>query len=391
MTFRHSHTRKSDFASTIRHALLAVWIGIVVFVAMVTIFAGYAGAINTMTTPFAGVAAMTFIGWWMLNLMLLAVNALLCRKLALPSIAAILATLKPFLVFCPLNIFHRAEINEENASRSFSLLSYNVAHMQDSLGMASLGYNRTMSHVLQSGADVVCMMEYTISPKNLHPAEMTAAQFDSLQTIYPYHETYAGDIAIFSKTPVKALPHPQADQWPRSGQMGAYEVTVCGRKLTLIPVHLCSIGLNEDDKDLYRDLVDSPSEIRGHASDMRHKLVEKLYRAFQQRLAQVSIIRDFVAETEGPVIVCGDFNDVPNCYAIRTLQSGAEMTDAYSQVGIGAKITFNAPLFFFRIDHVLYRGDLTPVSMTLGNVASSDHYPWLTTFVWNEPQRGTND
>ena len=385
---RHKH---QGSLTTAHHIMLAVWIGVVVFVAMATGFAGHAGKINTMNTPFAGIATMTFIGWWLLNLVILVANTIFCRKLTLVSAVAIIVTIKPFLVFCPLNLWNRPTITDNDTQRTFSVLSYNVAHMQDSVGMVTLGYNRTASTILSSDADVVCLMEYTQTTINPISHEMLPEQYDSLLSRYPYHETYAADIAVFSRTPITALEHPQAAEWPRSGVMGIYSVEVCGRPLTLIPVHLCSIGLSDDDKDLYRDLVDSPAEMRGKVSDMRHKLIEKLYTAFQQRYAQTTIISNYLAQTSENAIVCGDFNDVPNCYAIRTLEA-AGMTDAYSQVGIGAKITFNAPLFFFRIDHVLYRGNMTPVNMQRGNLASSDHYPWLTTFVWTEePQRGTND
>ncbi len=47
----------------------------------------------------------------------------------------------------------------------------------------------------------------------------------------------------------------------------------------------------------------------------------------------------------GNVIVCGDFNDVPGCRALRILES-AGLTDAYAELGLGPTITFNASHFF---------------------------------------------
>jgi len=35
---------------------------------------------------------------------------------------------------------------------------------------------------------------------------------------------------------------------------------------------------------------------------------------------------------------------------------------------------------YFGIDHILYRGDLHPLSMHRGGLRSSDHYPLIATF-----------
>ena len=69
---------------------------------------------------------------------------------------------------------------------------------------------------------------------------------------------------------------------------------------------------------------------------------------------------------------------------LKRLESiGMVHREVYPEVGMGYMSTYNRNRFWFRIDHVLYRGNLRPVSMERGKTASSDHYPLLTTFVFD--------
>ena len=87
----------------------------------------------------------------------------------------------------------------------------------------------------------------------------------------------------------------------------------------------------------------------------------------------------------GPdVIICGDFNDVPGCHAIRTF-ADAGFHSVYPSIGFGPMITYNARHLYFCIDHVLYRGALTPLYISKGTLKTSDHYP--LTPAWSPCQR----
>ena len=44
--------------------------------------------------------------------------------------------------------------------------------------------------------------------------------------------------------------------------------------------------------------------------------------------------------------------------------------------------TFHGSRLYFKIDQVLYRGDMIATSCHRDRAGSSDHYPLVTTFVW---------
>ena len=49
--------------------------------------------------------------------------------------------------------------------------------------------------------------------------------------------------------------------------------------------------------------------------------------------------------------------------------------------GFGPMITYNARHLYFCIDHVLYRGALTPLYISKGTIKTSDHYPLTVDFA----------
>lgn len=92
------------------------------------------------------------------------------------------------------------------------------------------------------------------------------------------------------------------------------------------------------------------------------------------------MVRQYVDSVSDPVLLCGDFNDIPGCYAYRVI-AGGDMTDAYRAAASGPAITYHADRFYFRIDQMMCRGDLTPLRVWRGTIPSSDHYPLIGYFA----------
>ncbi|MDE6368731.1 MAG: endonuclease/exonuclease/phosphatase family protein, partial [Muribaculaceae bacterium] len=151
------------------------------------------------------------------------------------------------------------------------------------------------------------------------------------------------------------------------------------QKVTIFNVHLQSFSLVPEDKEMFKKLTrlkGSETEI----AQMRSHLVNKIREAAPQRVLDTEELIKYIRKFGGPnVIVCGDFNDVPGSYPLRML-ADEHLKEVYPEVGFGPMITYNANRFYFRIDHILYKGDLTPLSMKRGSVKSSDHYPVIATF-----------
>lgn len=346
--------------------------------ALALIASAFSGTINPQQSGFATIINMSLPLWILLNLLNLIFDAFFCRRLILIPIIAATICISPIYNFCPLNITSGGvKSNEQDIS--FKVLTYNVMNFVDNQGKYPGDINRTISHILSTDADIVCLQECEyLQP--LAKYHVTAEQIDSLKSRYPYYHIGHHGQAILSKHPFTNINLGLSRLY--SGDISAHLIEMNQRTITLFNVHLRSLRFNQDDREAYFGLTDIN---RSNGTDLSRLLPlrNKLYSAARHRARQARIIRAYIDNLGGNVIVCGDFNDVPNCYAIRTI-SGDSMSDAYAENAFGPTITFNANRFYFRIDHILYQGAIKAVDIERGDIASSDHYPLLTTFVWQE-------
>lgn len=355
----------------------SLWTLLNIVCGLCTLLAGYGGYINPDKFALAQLANMTFPGWIVLTLILLAVNLFIRKKLAWLSVAVLVACIGPILTISPLNFTSRS-LSPDDESRTFTLLTYNVYNFRDNQGVNPEWGNRTLSYILSTDADIVCLQESS----NLNGVGKKA-QRDSINSRYPYrlYSNRSGEV-LLSKYHATEIDTPQPD-WG-SGSFCAYDVEVEGHEVTVVNCHLQSIGLTDDDKELYRELTDkelrNPS--RSELSKVKNGIVTKLLAAFRIRAQQARYIKEFLATRKGNVILVGDFNDVPGSYAYRTIKSDG-LKDAYSECAFGPTVTYNDNRFYFRIDQMLYWGDLEAVRIKRGDLRSSDHYPLLATFLWN--------
>lgn len=371
---------KPEFPFNRHNVLLTAGIAVNVLAAAATVFTGYSGCISPETMPFAGLAGMTFPAWIAIDVLLIILDLIFRKRLAVVPAAALLVCISPILTFSPVN--HRpGELTEDEEYRSFTVLNYNVLNFVDNEGIYPDSINRTIQYILSTDADIVCLQECEyLAPFPKYC--VTGSQVDSLKERYPYYLIGRGGQSVLSKYPIMYIPLPIAPE--DKGDMAAYRTNVKGHALTIFNVHLQSIGLTVSDKELFLELTSMP--VKESLSRIRSQLVSKLYEAYYQRARQARLLRSYIDMLGGDIILCGDFNDIPGCYAIRTI-AGDSMRDAYLETQSGPKITYNANRFYFRIDHVLYQGELDAVSVVRGDIPSSDHYPLLTTYVWREDKR----
>lgn len=341
-----------------------------------TVFAGYGGNISPMTMPFAGVMVMTFPAWVLLNIILLILFLMFRRIMSLFPAITLIICISPILNFCPLN-FGAKSISESKNANSFTLLTYNVYDFIDYRKDYPENSNRTLDYIMETDADIVCMQEceYFSPLKRFH---VYSHQIDSLKKRYPYRKIDIKGQSIISKFPFEYQDSAYCDfGW---GGITAFKMTIKDKNLLIFNIHLQSIGLNDDDKELYKELTQLKTD--DNIKRAKNQLFTKLFNAFKGRSKQVDLLCSFIEKSPiENIIVCGDFNDTPNSYAINRI-TDMGVKDTYRNYGLGPTPTYNANRFLFRIDHILYKGNLSATAIERGDVNSSDHYPLLATFEW---------
>ena len=339
------------------------------------IVSGYSGAINPIEHPTAPAVAMTF-PFWLLGTVVCTIFTLFFRwKVALIGIVGMALAYSPIIEYCPIHLPKRAAADAD----TFTFMSYNVFGLVDQNNNYSGDLNPTISYILQNDADIVCLQELSAIHSNpqLH---ITPAQLDSLHSQYPYVFIGSHAQAIFSKFPVE----PIQIGFKYSGEAGSadmacFRTEIRGRKITIFNIHLQSFDLVKSDREMFAKL----KHLKGTEEEiamMKNHLMNKIREAGPQRVRDTEELIRYIKKFGGPnVIVCGDFNDVPGSYPLRML-ADEHLKEVYPEVGFGPMITYNAGGFNFRIDHILYRGDIRPLEMSRGSIKSSDHYPITTIF-----------
>ena len=343
-----------------------------VLLAAVMLVSAYGGSVSPESSVIPALVAMMFP--LMLPLMLIALvwSCFVSWKGVVFNLVVLMCCINPILRICPLNFDTEERIAKAPKGSTFSIMTYNVYLLWDVTGAKS-PTNRTVDYIISSGCDIVAYQEaYDFGGSSY--GGLSQEQFDRLKETYPY-SAYGPDreLGVLSKYPIKRLPVKLADT--NSFYLGCYEVNINGKPITLVNVHLQSLGLTPRDKEIYRNLTG------GHKESMdtvRHALLHKLKDAFHARARQAIKVRHLLDDISGPVIVCGDFNDISGCYAMRAIQ-GHDMGDTYRMAGLGPAVTYHDNRFYFRIDHILYRG-LTPLKCYVGDNPASDHYPVCAVF-----------
>ena len=100
-------------------------------------------------------------------------------------------------------------------------------------------------------------------------------------------------------------------------------------------------------------------------------IINRMKESYKKRAIEVKAIKEHIAISPYPLIVCGDFNDTPLSYAYHSIKGN--LIDAFSNSGKGIGNSFvNIPAL--RIDYILYENKFNSTNYQKHNQVLSDHY-----------------
>ncbi|MGH2646301.1 MAG: endonuclease/exonuclease/phosphatase family protein [Ginsengibacter sp.] len=140
-------------------------------------------------------------------------------------------------------------------------------------------------------------------------------------------------------------------------------------------IHLQSLKFTPQNLSyLDNSILNSDSNITESKS-----IISKIKTGFIKRSIQANFIKDEINHSPYPVIVCGDFNDVPNSYAYETI--GAGLQNAFVEKGAGIARTFSTISPTLRIDNIFTDKDFTVTQFTRVKKLLSDHFPIIADLI----------
>ncbi|MFT7121163.1 MAG: endonuclease/exonuclease/phosphatase family metal-dependent hydrolase [Neolewinella sp.] len=219
--------------------------------------------------------------------------------------------------------------------------------------------------------------------QGIKPALRTAFMSSIKPDIMLLQETsgYVNDIKAASKLSKRHQPNKKsiatyadnptfiADKFASPGNYNGFLITDVETEIgtiRIINAHLQSnrisgmAGQIGRDKDIGQEIDRAESMFRNYGA------------AAAIRASQAEDIRKAIKESPHPVIVGGDFNDVPSSYTYQRILTD-RLKDAWAEYGNGVGTTFTGPLPFLRIDFLLVDKSLTIHDIERVETGFSDH------------------
>lgn len=141
-------------------------------------------------------------------------------------------------------------------------------------------------------------------------------------------------------------------------------------------IHLQSLKFSETN----RNYLDKPTMSDSTVSESK-SIISKLKRGFLKRIVQANKVKEKIEQSPYPVIVCGDFNDVPNSYAYAKIGKGLQ--NAFVEKGLGFGRTFSGISPTLRIDNIFLDKRFTEDQFIRIDKKLSDHFPLITDVIIN--------
>jgi endonuclease/exonuclease/phosphatase family metal-dependent hydrolase len=268
------------------------------------------------------------------------------------------------------------------ADSSIRIMSYNVhnfKHVDGGVKQEDFA-NQVMDMVREQNPDLLCCQEFAGFKSGVTRQkciDIFAEEAGFQYVYYNRHNNYAGNV-VFSKYPIEKVS--DVSDFAKENTYGVMVSVDAGDKgkFHVANVHLLSYMITDSEIES----LTTPQE-RQELEALGKTLVHKLNFAFQCRSEELQKVLEGLAPIEGPVIVCGDFNEPPLSYNYRQMQK-AGFVDTFTKVGHGIKPTYAGKLPLLRIDYVWANDGVTPLDFKRHRWKASDHYPIILDFAINE-------
>jgi len=268
---------------------------------------------------------------------------------------------------------------EKPTAGSLKIMTFNVHNLDGIEGNKKdrSTRSRIIDFLKIQKPDILCLQEFYL--KNADTSgffdrfnEAINSKYYFYQNYYEYRKKRGIDaIATFSRYPFIGNGSLKLNQ---KEVFAIYsDIIIDEEKIRVYNIHLESFHLGNEDYSFYSKLSERELD-RLKFQDGFYKIIAKLRKAFIIRAQQVEILRESIAISPYPVIICGDFNDTPTSYSYNILKD--DLYDSFRKAGVGFFGSTYAGRFpSFRIDYILFDKSFKAYEYHKHNTDLSDHFP----------------
>ena len=254
--------------------------------------------------------------------------------------------------------------NSSNDSKSgINVATYNVAMF----GREINGFKAEdiLSVMKSHQVDVLCMQEYMENSGD-------KVNSNNYLNYFTAKATGHSDMMIFSRYPIIDSLTIEFNKIGKTNNSAMWaDIDVNGKVIRVFNVHLETTGINRTLSHTARQQQDNGVVVEKSA------LLRTIYGRYTQgmvvRAQQAELVAAEIKKSPHPVVVCGDFNDVPYSYVYRTMKG--DLVDGFKECGKGFMYTFREGIKRVRIDYIFHSEDLEGMNYYKHNATYSDHLP----------------
>ena len=240
------------------------------------------------------------------------------------------------------------------------IATYNVALF----GREASGFmaQDILSEMKKQKVDICCFQEYSD-----HSGDKKNS--DSYKEYFPYMVMGQHDMVVYSRYPIVRSKNIPFEMTNNSAMW--VEVKVQDQVIRVYNAHLETTGINGTMHRAAKTQVKTGMEVESN------RLLRALYGNYtigmMARAGQANVLAMDMRESEVPIIVCGDFNDVPYSYVYNTMLG--EKVDGFKECGSGYMYTFRGGKKNVRIDYIFHDKMFKGMNYYKKELTYSDHYP----------------
>jgi endonuclease/exonuclease/phosphatase family metal-dependent hydrolase len=341
----------------------------------------FIGLLTLLSSYFLFILFIFFIGWLFVR-----------PRWSLIFIVIVALNRGPILNIFPLRLPVAFELKKQDSS--LRIMSWNVEQFEIMHYSKNPELKQEMLNLINTyQPDIACFQEMVCadSPIVMSPGLITYYHKYGLYTLngfidslrFPYH-FYAYNpkedflynehfgIVIFSKYPIIRKRIISYYPYDYNSIFEYVDILKGNDTIRVFNVHLQSLRFTPSNLHY----IDSPSLSSQKDIQSSENILSKFKTGFLKRHTQAERIKAEVNKSPYPIILCGDFNDVPNSYAYETIGNGLQ--NAFVQKGSGIGRTFSGISTTLRIDNVFLDPRFTVQQFTRIHKRLSDHFPIIT-------------
>ena len=261
-----------------------------------------------------------------------------------------------------------------------TVATYNV----DAFNHEHTGYSckEIASYMRNLQADILCFQEFGIND------EFGIDSISAALSNWPYHYIPSSpegknllQLAVFSRYPIREQ---SLITYPDSKNCSLWcDIEIPGRTIRLFNNHLQTTEVTRNKRKLEKELY---KEDTRKAERAALTLIDGLHENFRKRAGQADVLKQLIADSPHPTLVCGDFNSLPSSYVYHTIKGnrkgdkagnkkGNKLQDGFLTSGHGYMYTFKFFKHLLRIDYILHSPELKSTDYFSPDWSYSDHNP----------------